>query len=98
MRRKHERPPEDRWAIRDEKYEQGLLSKYYEFKGWNMDGIPTREKLESLDLGYVADDCLALNCGIPSYRTTHEQMREVYGPKILGLARAIRATLEREAA
>ena len=56
LRRKHERPPEDHWAIRDEKYEQGLLSKYYEFKGWNMDGIPTREKLESLDLGYVADD------------------------------------------
>jgi aldehyde:ferredoxin oxidoreductase len=56
LRRKHERPPEDHWAIRNEKYEQGLLSKYYEFKGWNMDGIPTREKLESLDLGYVADD------------------------------------------
>jgi aldehyde:ferredoxin oxidoreductase len=56
LRRQHERPPEDHWAVRNEKYEQGLLSKYYEFKGWNMDGIPTREKLESLDLGYVADD------------------------------------------
>lgn len=56
LRRKHERPPEDHWAVRDEKYEQGLLSKYYEFKGWNSEGIPTREKLESLDLGYVADD------------------------------------------
>jgi len=56
LRRAHERPPEDHWAVRNEEYEQGLLSKYYAFKGWNMDGIPTREKLENLDLGYVADD------------------------------------------
>jgi aldehyde:ferredoxin oxidoreductase len=56
LRRKHERPPEDHWAVRDEEKEQALLSKYYAFKGWNMDGIPTRDKLESLDLGYVADD------------------------------------------
>ena len=56
LRRKHERPPEDHWAVRDEKSEQALLSKYYEFKGWNSEGIPTRQKLEKLDLGYVADD------------------------------------------
>ncbi len=56
LRRKNERPPEDHWAIRDEQKEQALLSKYYAYKGWNMDGIPTREKLESLELGYVADD------------------------------------------
>jgi len=56
LRRKDERPPEDHWAVRDEKYEQELLSKYYAFKGWNSEGIPTRETLEKLDLGYVADD------------------------------------------
>ncbi|MBI5263276.1 MAG: aldehyde dehydrogenase, partial [Bradyrhizobium sp.] len=56
LRRKDERPPEDHWAIRDEKYEQELLTKYYEFKGWNYEGIPTRETLERLNLGYVADD------------------------------------------
>ena len=33
-----------------------LLSKYYAFKGWNSEGIPTRQTLEQLDLGYAADD------------------------------------------
>jgi hypothetical protein len=33
-----------------------LLSKYYAFKGWNHEGIPTRQTLEELDLAYVADD------------------------------------------
>ena len=56
LRRKDERPPEDHWAVRDEEYEQKLLSKYYKFKGWNSEGIPTRQTLENLDLGYVADD------------------------------------------
>jgi aldehyde:ferredoxin oxidoreductase len=56
LRRKDERPPEDHWAVRDEKYEQELLSKYYEFKGWNSEGIPIRQRLEGLDLAYVADD------------------------------------------
>jgi aldehyde:ferredoxin oxidoreductase len=56
LRRKDERPPEDHWAVRDEAYEQMLLTKYYEFKGWNSEGIPTRETLDRLDLGYVADD------------------------------------------
>ncbi len=56
LRRKDERPPEDHWAVRDEEAEQELLSKYYAFKGWNSEGIPTRQTLERLDLGYVADD------------------------------------------
>jgi aldehyde:ferredoxin oxidoreductase len=56
LRRKDERPPEDHWAVRDEKYEQELLTKYYAFKGWNSEGIPTRQTLEKLDLAYVADD------------------------------------------
>lgn len=56
LRRKDERPPEDHWAVRDEKYEQELLTKYYGFKGWNTEGIPTRQTLERLDMDYVADD------------------------------------------
>ena len=56
LRRKDERPPEDHWAVRDEKYEQELLTKYYTFKGWNHDGIPTRQTLERLDMAFVADD------------------------------------------
>jgi len=56
LRRKDERPPEDHWAVRDEEYEQMLLTKYYEFKGWNSEGIPTRKTLDRLDLGYAADD------------------------------------------
>jgi aldehyde:ferredoxin oxidoreductase len=56
LRRKDERPPEDHWAVRDEEMEQALLSKYYQFKGWNMEGVPTRETLEELGLDFVAAD------------------------------------------
>ena len=56
LRRKDERPPEDHWAVRDEEFEQKLLDKYYAFKGWNSEGIPTRQTLEQLDMGYVADE------------------------------------------
>jgi len=56
LRRKDERPPEDHWAVRDETFEQKLLDDYYEFKGWNREGVPTKETLEALDLGFVADD------------------------------------------
>ena len=56
LRRKDERPPEDHWAVRDEKIEQELLVNYYKFKGFNREGIPTRERLEQLDMAYVADD------------------------------------------
>ncbi|NTU60426.1 MAG: aldehyde dehydrogenase, partial [Deltaproteobacteria bacterium] len=56
MRRADERPPEDHWAVRDEAMEQRLLSAYYGFKGWTLDGIPTKETLEGLDMGDVAED------------------------------------------
>jgi aldehyde:ferredoxin oxidoreductase len=56
LRRQHERPPEDHWAVRDEAFEQKLLDVYYAYKGWNKDGIPTRQTLEKLDMAYVADD------------------------------------------
>ncbi len=56
MRRKDERPPEDHWAVRDEQSEQKLLDDYYKFKGWNSEGIPTKETLDAMDLDYISKD------------------------------------------
>ena len=42
-------PPIDK-----EKYEK-ILDKYYELRGWNEEGIPTRKRLEELGLKEVAD-------------------------------------------
>jgi aldehyde:ferredoxin oxidoreductase len=56
MRRADEKPPEDHWRRRYPELEEELLSTYYTYKGWNSEGIPTRETLENLDLGYVADE------------------------------------------
>jgi len=56
MTRADEVPPEDHWKRRDHEYEEKLLDTYYLYKGWNLDGVPTRERLEELDLGYVADE------------------------------------------
>jgi hypothetical protein len=36
--------------------ETKLLDAYYEFKGWNNDGIPTKETLDELGLDYVSAD------------------------------------------
>jgi benzoyl-CoA reductase subunit BamB len=58
MRREHEAPPEDHWKRRFPELEQKLLDTYYEFKGWNLDGVPTRATLHDLDLDYVAEDFL----------------------------------------
>ena len=56
LRRADERPPEDHWVVRDETMEQKLLDDYYEFKGWNKEGIPTKETLDKFGLGYVGED------------------------------------------
>jgi aldehyde:ferredoxin oxidoreductase len=56
MRRADEKPPEDHWKRRYPELEEKLLDTYYKFKGWNNDGIPTKETLQELDLGYVAED------------------------------------------
>jgi len=56
MTRSDEKPPADHWKKRFPELEEQLLSTYYRFKGWNMNGVPTREKLQELDLGYVAED------------------------------------------
>ena len=56
MRRKDEKPPENHWRRRFPELEAELLDTYYKFKGWNSQGIPTKESLHELDLDYVADD------------------------------------------
>jgi aldehyde:ferredoxin oxidoreductase len=55
LRRADEKPPADHWKKRYPELEEKLLSTYYKFKGWTLDGIPTRETFEKLDLGYAAD-------------------------------------------
>ncbi|MFN3535180.1 MAG: aldehyde ferredoxin oxidoreductase C-terminal domain-containing protein, partial [Desulfatiglandales bacterium] len=56
LRRKDERPPEDHWKRRFPEYEEELLLGYYRYRGWNEEGIPTREKLLELGLHYVLED------------------------------------------
>lgn len=56
LRRADEAPPADQWKHRDPQAEKQLLDAYYEFKGWNEDGIPTAETLDKFELSYVRDD------------------------------------------
>ncbi len=78
LRRKDEKPPEDHWKIRDPEMETKLLDAYYEFKGWNNEGIPTKETLDKLGLHYVSEDfeqrgILTDNEGTPSKETSAEK-------------------------
>jgi len=56
LRRAEEKPPEDHWKKRFPELEGKLLDAYYKFKGWDQQGIPTKETLQELDLAYVAED------------------------------------------
>jgi aldehyde:ferredoxin oxidoreductase len=56
MARADENPPKDHWKRRYPELEEQLLTTYYTYKGWNYDGIPTKERLHELDLDYVAKD------------------------------------------
>ena len=56
MRRADEKPPEDHWKKRFPELEKELLDTYYKFKGWNNEGIPTKETLHELSLDYVNED------------------------------------------
>ncbi len=56
LRREDEKPPEDHWKKRFPEYEAKLLDEYYKFKGWNKEGIPTKETLDKLGLDYVGED------------------------------------------
>jgi DNA-binding IclR family transcriptional regulator len=42
----------------------------------------------------AAGDCLSVNCGIPSFRFSAEQIERECGPRILGLARSIRSLVD----
>ncbi|MFQ5611828.1 MAG: aldehyde ferredoxin oxidoreductase family protein [Anaerolineae bacterium] len=42
-------------AVTEEEFEFGLRT-YYQQAGWSEDGLPTRQKLESLQLAWVADE------------------------------------------
>ncbi|MEA3241448.1 MAG: aldehyde ferredoxin oxidoreductase N-terminal domain-containing protein [Pseudomonadota bacterium] len=59
MRRKDEKPPEDHWKKRFPELEKDLLDAYYKYRGWNNDGIPTKESLHELGLDYVSEDFVA---------------------------------------
>jgi benzoyl-CoA reductase subunit BamB len=56
MRREDEKPPENHWKKRFPELEEELLDTYYRFKGWNNDGVPTKETLHELSLDYVSED------------------------------------------
>jgi aldehyde:ferredoxin oxidoreductase len=56
LRRADEKPPEDHWKKRFPELEEKLLDAYYKFKGWDNQGIPTKESLHELDLDYVSED------------------------------------------
>jgi benzoyl-CoA reductase subunit BamB len=56
LRRADEKPPEDHWKKRFPELEEKLLDAYYKFKGWNKDGIPTKETLHELGMDYVSED------------------------------------------
>ncbi len=56
MRRKDDKPPENHWKKRFPELEKELLDTYYKYKGWNSEGIPTKEYLEKMNLEYVSED------------------------------------------
>jgi aldehyde:ferredoxin oxidoreductase len=56
LTRKDECIPEDHYKKRFPELEAQLLDAYYKFKGWDNQGIPTKESLQELDLGYVSED------------------------------------------
>ncbi|TWJ17512.1 aldehyde ferredoxin oxidoreductase N-terminal domain-containing protein [Geobacter argillaceus] len=58
MRRIDETPPANHWKNRFPELEKDLLDSYYKLKGWNDDGIPTKETLDELGLGYVSEEFL----------------------------------------
>lgn len=75
MRRKDEKPPENHWKKRFPELEAELLDEYYKLKGWNNEGIPTKESLHELALDYVSDEflhrgILTDNEGTPSKETS----------------------------
>ncbi len=56
MRRSDDKPPEDHWKKRFPELEKQLLDQYYKLKGFNDQGVPTKESLHELELDYVAEE------------------------------------------
>jgi len=56
MRRQDDKPPEDHWKKRFPDYEAKLLDEYYEYRGWNREGVPKKETLQKLGLDFVYED------------------------------------------
>ena len=80
MRRKDEKPPENHWKKRFPELEAKLLDTYYKYKGWNKDGIPTKEYLNEMSLDYVSRDfiqrgILEENGATPSGETSAENKK-----------------------
>jgi len=73
MRRKDEKPPENHWKKRFPELEKELLDTYYKFKGWNSEGIPTKESLNELGLNYVSEDLVERGILTDSENVTSEE-------------------------
>lgn len=56
LSRADDKPPVDQWKHRFPEYEEQVLNTYYNFRGFNHHGIPTKETLTDLGLDYVAED------------------------------------------
>ena len=56
LRRVDDRPPEDHWRKRFPDLEKELLDQYYKLKGFNDQGIPTKESLHDLEMDFVAEE------------------------------------------
>jgi len=56
LRRADEKPPENHWKKRFPELEAKLLDAYYKFRGWNNEGIPTKETLHGLGMDDIAKD------------------------------------------
>jgi benzoyl-CoA reductase subunit BamB len=81
MRRKDEKAPENHWKKRFPELEKELLDSYYTFKGWNSEGIPTKETLHELGLDYVGDEFLKRGIltddgGAPSEEASAEEEKK----------------------
>ena len=81
MRRKDDKPPENHWKKRFPELEKELLDAYYKLKGWNSEGIPTKESLHELDLDYVSQDFMQRGIltdseDAPSKETSTEKERQ----------------------
>ena len=56
LKREDEKPPEDHWKKRYPEYEKKLLDSYYKYRGWDENGVPTKETLKRLKLNFLLDN------------------------------------------